>query len=226
MGIPIGGLISIGVTVCVLYILFVICYSVYLYFTPNKLRPKSAFYWPSFINNWLGNPQTFSMAAGSIAVGNDILNTLTNVHAVDCMSNCNVTENCVGFTMYDTSNTCNTFTVISSTIPDLTSRANVYVTDGNVPTSQYILNLGKTYSQTSNIQSYISSSPANCGSNCSSNAVCTGFTYNILNGTCIQQSNVYFTTSNLTAATGFNSYTRGSINYTEVGNPYAESGLF
>ena len=226
MAIPVGGLVSIVATCVVLYILFVICYAVYLYFTPNKLRPKSGLFWPSFINNWIGSPQTFSMVTGRIAVGNDILNKLINVNAVACMSNCNVTKDCIGFIMYNTSNTCNTFTVISSTIPDVLLSANVYVTDGNLPTTQYALDIGKTFSYTSNILSYISSSPADCASNCSSNATCTGFTYSILNTTCIQQSNVYFTTSNLTASVGFNSYTMSTPSFTEVGNPYAESGLF
>jgi hypothetical protein len=78
---------------------------------------------------------------------------------------------------------------------------------------------------TSNIIAYQSNGPTDCASNCSSNTTCTGFIINAT-GMCLQQSNIYFTSSNLVASTTYNSYIPRSATFKEVGAPYATSSLF
>jgi hypothetical protein len=221
---PIDIAVSIAkltVSLIMLYIIGAIGYAIYLFFNPDKGRP-SGWYWPDFINEWIGMPKTFSVATSNIAIGTDILDQIINVaSANDCMSNCNNNKDCIGFVYVASSNTCNTFSVIGGLLPAAgSSVSNVYIVDGNVPKG-FILKSNMGQSLRSNIAPY--SSPwasLDCAANCAANVTCTGFT---MSGTpqllCSQQTDPNFGTA-LVAITNTDSLLIGDLKLPSSGNGY------
>lgn len=203
-----------------LYIVFVILYSIFLSINPNVTRP-TGFYWPQFINQWLGRgPQSFSVAYGNVAIRSDLQYYLKNVKPTDCMSNCNASNVCIGFTM--TGNTCNTFTLLSALYP-LNTGSNVYVMDGT-PVQTYTQYINQnvssatsfsTYTARSNQLSDILYDSLDCATNCASTSTCLGFTMNGFS--CVQQSGPM----TLNQAGGQTTYVLGSTQLSSIGTPYA-----
>jgi hypothetical protein len=213
-----------AVSLIMLYIIGVIGYSLYLFFNPDKGRP-SGWYWPDFINEWIGTPKTFSVATSNIAIGTDLLDQIINVaSAADCMSNCNINIDCIGFLHDPLSNTCNTFSIISGLIPQRAAYANVYIVDGNEPKG-FIRSLNMGQNLSSNIASYISTDlqKTDCAANCAANVTCTGF-MTILSAdftslTCKQQTDPTFGAS-LISMTNTDSYTMGDLKLPSSDNGY------
>lgn len=209
------------VSLIMLYIIGVIGYSLYLFFNADKGRP-SGWYWPDFINEWIGMPKTFSIAISNTAVGVDLLDLVSNVSVNDCMSNCNNTQDCIGFVYNSTSNTCNTFSVISSVFPYGTDSSNVYIVDGNAPRGFLVQN-SKGQVLSSNITPYTPTTPQpslECAANCASNVTCTGFTMSGTSGSlCSQQTDPTFGTV-LIDAPGTISYLFGDLKLPSSDNGY------
>lgn len=214
-------------SVCFIYLVIVIIYSIVLFVNQNVTRP-TGFYWPTFINKWLGRgPQTFSMASGNVAIRSDLQYTLTNVQVNDCMSNCNISNVCIGFTMYPQSNTCNTFTLISALYPIGTS--NVYIMDGAAPGLEtYTQYLNQNVLSTTTFAQYTARSTnltdtlydiIDCASNCASHTTCNAFTMSGFS--CIQQSGP----PTLGPAPGQSTYVLGPSQLTSIGAPYATQWL-
>jgi hypothetical protein len=183
-----------------LYIIGAIGYSIYLFFNPDKGRP-SGWYWPDFINEWIGMPKTFLVATSNIAIGTDILDQIINVaSANDCMSNCNNNKDCIGFVYHASSNTCNTFSIISAISPLAIDDSNVYIVDGNIPKG-FVMNMNVSQNLMSNIAPYVTNDilMTDCFANCASNVTCTGFTAVQVQGqgkmTCALQTDPTFGTS-------------------------------
>lgn len=200
---------KVTVSLIMLYIIGAIGYAIYLFFNPDKGRP-SGWYWPDFINDWIGMPKTFSVAYGNVAIGTDLLDNIINVSSVnDCMSNCNNTQDCIGFVHNASSNTCNTFSIISALSPISDGISNVYVVDGNIPNG-FVVNTGVGQTLSSNIAPYITTDPLlkDCFANCASNVTCTGIilTVTTSGATCALQTDPTFGTS-LTSMTGKTSFT-------------------
>ena len=210
-----------SVSLIMLYILGVIVYSLYLFFNADMGRP-SGWYWPDFINEWIGMPKTFSVAYSNIATGTDVIDIVANVSVNDCMSNCNQTTDCIGFVYNSTSNTCNTFSIISSVFPYGMDSSNVYIVDGNAPRGFLVQN-SKGQVLSSNIASYTPTTPSpslECATMCASNVTCTGFTMSGTSGSvCSQQTDPTFGTA-LIATTGTNSYLVGDMKLPSSDNGY------
>lgn len=205
-----------SVSLIMLYIIGVIGYSLYLFFNADMGRP-SGWYWPDFINEWIGMPKTFSVATGNVAVGNDVLDNLINVASVnECMSNCNNTADCIGFVHNASSNTCNTFSIIGGIIPAEGLLSNVYIVDGNAPKG-FIGHKNMGQSLSSNIAPYSGSLGMDCAANCAANVTCTGFTLAL--NICAQQTDPTFGTS-LTSMTNTGSFTMGDLKLPSSGNGY------
>ena len=205
-----------SVSLIMLYIIGVIGYSLYLFFNADMGRP-SGWYWPDFINEWIGLPKTFSVATGNVAVGNDVLDNLINVASVnDCMSNCNHTTDCIGFVYNASSNTCNTFSIIGGVYP-MNDVSNVYIVDGNAPKG-FIAHSNMGQNLTSNIARYSGSLGLDCAANCAANVTCTGFTF-IAPNICAQQTDPTFGAT-LTSMTNTTSYTMGDLKLPSSGNGY------
>ena len=187
---------KLTVSLIMLYIIGAIGYAIYLFFNPDVGRP-SGWYWPDFINEWIGMPKTFSVATSNIAIGTDILDQIINVaSANDCMSNCNQTTDCIGFVYNQSSNTCNTFSIIGGIFPAEGSLSNVYIVDGNAPNG-FIVHSQMNQVLSSNIAPYSGTIELelSCAANCASNVSCTGFS--IIgdgrgNKTCAQQTDPKF----------------------------------
>jgi hypothetical protein len=207
---------KLTVSLIMLYIIGAIGYAIYLFFNPDMGRP-SGWYWPDFINDWIGMPKTFSVATGNIAVGNDVLDNLINVASVnECMSNCNQNVDCIGFVYNQSSNTCNTFSIIGGLFPVDVGGSNVYIVDGNAPKGFITRdNMGQNLS--SNIAPYSGSLGLDCAANCAANVTCTGFT--LVKQTCSQQTDPTFGTA-LVATTGTISFLVGDLKLPSSDNGY------
>jgi hypothetical protein len=165
-------------------------------------------------------PKTFSVAYSNLVVGTDVLDNLINVaSANECMSNCNQTTDCIGFVYNQSSNTCNTFSIIGGLFPAEGSLSNVYIVDGNAPNG-FILMAKMGQSLSSNIAPYSGSNGLDCAANCASNVTCTGFT---MSGTpaqlCSQQTDPKFGTA-LVATTGTASFLVGDLKLPSSDNGY------
>jgi hypothetical protein len=217
---PIDIAISVAkltVSLIMLYIIGAIGYAIYLFFNPDVGRP-SGWYWPDFINDWIGMPKTFSVAYSNLVVGTDVLDNLINVaSANECMSNCNQTTDCIGFVYNQSSNTCNTFSIIGGLFPVDVGGSNVYIVDGNAPNGFIAYgNMGQNL--TSNIAQYSGSLGLDCAANCAANVTCTGFTFTNTN-ICAQQTDPKFGTS-LTSMTNTTSFTKGDLKLPSSDNGY------
>ena len=209
---------KLTVSLIMLYIIGAIGYAIYLFFNPDMGRP-SGWYWPDFINEWIGMPKTFSVAYSNLVTGTDILNQLANASVNDCMSNCNQTTDCIGFVYDSTSNTCNTFSVISSVYPYGMNTSNVYIVDGNAPNGFLVAN-SKGQSLSSNIAPYSGSLGLDCAANCAANVTCTGFTMSGTSGSiCSQQTDPNFGKA-LVATIGAISYLLGDLKLPSSDNGY------
>jgi hypothetical protein len=210
-----------SVSLIMLYIIGAILYSLYLFFNADMGRP-SGWYWPDFINEWIGMPKTFSVATCNVAVGFDVIDNIINVASVnDCMSNCNQTTDCIGFVHNPSSNTCNTFSIIGGLYSVGMCDSNVYIVDGNAPKG-FITRINMGQSLTSNIAPYTGSILGlDCAANCAANVTCTGFTLNVTNsgGICSQQTDPTFGTA-LIATTGTSSYLVGDMKLPSSDNGY------
>jgi hypothetical protein len=225
---PIDLITKIGsmiLSLVMLYIIFVVFYSFYLYINPNTSRPSTGWYWPDFLSTFVGvGPQSFSVATSNIAVGNDTLGQLKNVMATDCMSNCNITKDCIGFVYDSSANTCTTFTTAPGILPG-PSQSNVYYVTGNEPSNAYIQFTNMNITTPSSIPAYVSTNiPSDCAANCAANSLCTGFAINMTTGMC-GQSNSVTTTTTLSSVAGTNTYILTPVSLTSLGTPYASSGL-
>ena len=212
---------KVTVSLIMLYIIGAIGYAIFLFFNADMGRP-SGWYWPDFINDWIGMPKTFSVATCNVAVGFDVLDNLINVASVnECMSNCNNTTDCIGFVHNASSNTCNTFSVIGGLYSVGMCDSNVYIVDGNAPKG-FITHNNMGQSLTSNIAPYTGSILGlDCAANCAANVTCTGFTLNITNsgGICAQQTDPTFGAS-LTSMTNIISFTNGDLKLPSSDNGY------
>jgi len=229
---------SLILTLLMLYAIFAVIYAVYLYFSPNTTRPTSGWYWPSFLNAITGaGPQTFSVVASNVAVGNDILGTISNATPTTCMSNCNVTKNCIGFIINTdgttgNANVCTTFTTLSGLVP--APNANTYIVSGNEPSFVYDIFPNLNIPLPSKIPAYTSKATGSsfgvaknimdCAANCSANSTCNGFS--ISSTSLCAQSNAVTLTTTLAAVAGTTTCIADS-SYTPqtIGAPYATSGI-
>jgi hypothetical protein len=208
---------KVTVSLIMLYIIGAIGYALFLFFNADMGRP-SGWYWPDFINDWIGMPKTFSVATGNVAVGNDVLDKLINVASVnECMSNCNQNVDCIGFVHNASSNTCNTFSIIGGLYPLDLGGSNVYIVDGNAPKG-FIMRDNMGQSLSSNIAPYSTGSLGlDCAANCAANVTCTGFT--LVGLTCSQQTDPTFGTA-LVATTGTISFLVGDMKLPSSDNGY------
>lgn len=224
----IGKIGTVVISLLMFYLVFVVCYAIYLYFSPNTTRPTVGWYWFQFINNIIGvGPQPFTVATSNIAVGNDVLWTNTNGNLSNCMSNCNITSGCIGFqyTYGTTGNTCVSFSGIKALVPPPAgTTANTYFVAGNEPSQTYVQFVNQNATTPSSIPSYTGSSVLDCGSNCAANSTCNGFALTTLTNLCAQSNTV--TTATLASVAGTSTYILfPTSNIVSVGTPYATAGI-
>jgi hypothetical protein len=203
---------SIGMTIAVFYIVFIVVYSVYLFINrkdENVLPPTDAWWWPTTLNQYVHvYPRNYKYLSNVTAPTSFVSNTFSNVTSVKmCKTKCEGSpDECIGFESNLASNTCVTYSSIG--FPIEYTGNNLYVVEGNEPSSMY-----KTYKNqrwtipnapVSNIAAYISTSYLDCSSNCSSNVECLGFEFKPETNECIQRT--MMDTSNLVASTATTSY--------------------
>jgi hypothetical protein len=202
---------SIGMTIAVFYILFIVGYSVYLFINRKDdsiLPPTDAWWWPTTLNQYLHvYPRNYTYMSNVTAPTSFVSNTFSNVTSVKmCKTKCEGSpDECIGFESNLASNTCVTYSSIG--FPIEYTGNNLYVVEGNEPSYMY-----KTYSEKqvklgvplSNIASYIGMSYLDCSSNCSSNVTCLGFEYKMPTKECAQRTTM--DSSNLVDSTTTTSY--------------------
>jgi len=202
---------SIGMTLAVFYIVFIVGYSVYLFINrkdQNILPPTDAWWWPTTLNQYVHvYPRNYTYLSNVTAPTSFVSNTFSNVTSVKmCKTKCEGSpDDCVGFESNLASNTCVTYSSIG--FPIEYTGNNLYVVEGNEPAYMYTTYKDKqvkTGTPVSNIASFIATSYLNCSSNCSSNVTCLGFEYKPATNECAQRTTM--DSSNLVAMTGTTSY--------------------
>jgi hypothetical protein len=202
---------SIGMTLAVFYILFIVGYSVYLFINRKDqtiLPPTDAWWWPTTLNQYVHvYPRNYTYLSNVTAPTSFVSNTFSNVSSAKmCKTKCEGSpDDCVGFEINLASNTCVTYSSIG--FPIEYTGNNIYVVEGNEPAYMYTTYKDKqvkTGTPVSNIASFIATSYLNCSSNCSSNVTCLGFEYKSATNECAQRTTM--DSSNLVAMTGTTSY--------------------
>lgn len=185
------GMKFMGLAVVILFIYLIVAGGVTLayYFRTGSGTTDGLWYqdrqkWiPKSWIRWAGFPATFSNISGVRSTSNVVLKTMTTGSSLKaCMLECDgsndrETINCLGFMFNPTSNACTLYGNMNGLIPDTSSSNVLYIVNGlDAYVKQYFPATNKAPS-TSGYAIVTNSSIEACSANCSSNSLCTGFTF-------------------------------------------------
>lgn len=211
-----GKLFVVGQMALVGLLIYFICASIYYYINKDNQDVTPPDWWPNWLKDFVHNyPPNYKFLSNTVVDGT-VSNTFTaNIFsASDCarkdVSGCDNQDGCIGFTYQQVAgaNTCIQYSAVKTVFSNATIVGNTfYVVEGSEPSKDYAEYLGQGVSASTTaslIPSYIATSYFDCASNCMSNTLCLGFTYNPTSNECRQRTTM--TTSSLTPDSTLNSF--------------------
>jgi hypothetical protein len=199
-----------------IFLIYIICASIYYWINRDDKETEPPGWWPEWLKNLVHNyPPNYTFTSNTLIQG-VVSNTFSaNIFsASDCarkdVDGCDDQEGCIGFTYQQSgsSNTCIQYTAVSNLFQDFKITGNtLYLVEGNEPAKDYAVYSSNGVSSTTTaslIPPYISTDYFDCASNCTSNSLCLGFTFNPTSKQCVQRTTM--TKDSLVVDTALNAY--------------------